>query len=303
MTFVELEQIRIKYKNKSLLAFGIAICIVLATLLVLCINKLYDIIPAAFIFTFLVGVVTKAIITSGSAKLYTKAYKDYFIKRSLEKIFTDLKYEPDRGISEKVIEDTGMMYMGDRYSSNDYISGKYKNINFIQSDVHIEEEHTTTDSDGNTRTYYVTVFLGRWMIFDFNKEFKANVQVCEKGFENNITRSKIKYEKVEMESDAFNKKFNIYAQNAHDAFYILTPSLMEKIDNLEKRNKGKILLCFINNQLHVGLYDGKDSFEPSSCFKEINEEEELKRASVDIEQITMFVDELQLDNTLFRREV
>ena len=78
---------------------------------------------------------------------------------------------------------------------------------------------------------------------------------------------------------------------------------MEKIDNLEKRNKGKILLCFINNQLHVGLYDGKDSFEPSSCFKEINEEEELKRASVDIEQITMFVDELQLDNTLFRREV
>ena len=303
MTFEELEQIRIKYKNKSLLAFGIAICIVLATLLVLCINKLYDIIPAAFIFTFFVGVVTKAIITSSSAKLYTKAYKDYFIKRSLEKIFTDLKYEPDRGISEKVIEDTGMMYMGDRYSSNDYISGKYKNINFIQSDVHIEEEHTTTDSDGNTRTYYVTVFLGRWMIFDFNKEFKANVQVCEKGFGNNITRYKIKYEKVEMESDAFNKKFNIYAQNAHDAFYILTPSLMEKIDNLEKRNKGKILLCFINNQLHVGLYDGKDSFEPSSCFKEINEEEELKRASVDIEQITMFVDELQLDNTLFRREV
>ena len=108
---------------------------------------------------------------------------------------------------------------------------------------------------------------------------------------------------IEIESDAFNKKFNIYAQNAHDAFYILTPSLMEKIDNLEKRNKGKILLCFINNQLHVGLYDGKDSFEPSSCFKEINEEEELKRASVDIEQITMFVDELQLDNTLFRREV
>lgn len=303
MTFEELEQIRIKYKNKSLLAFGIAICIVLVTLLVLCINKLYDIIPAAFIFTFFVGVVAKAIITSGSAKLYTKAYKDYFIKRSLEKIFTDLKYDPERGISEKVIEDTGMMYMGDRYSSNDYISGKYKNINFIQSDVHIEEEHTTTDSDGNTQTYYVTTFLGRWMIFDFNKEFKANVQVCEKGFGNNRIHSKVKYEKVEMESATFNKKFDIYAQNAHDAFYILTPSLMEKIDNLEKRNKGRILLCFINNQLHVGLYDGKDSFEPSSCFKEINEEEELKRASVDIEQITMFVDELQLDNTLFRREV
>ena len=61
MTFEELEQIRIKYKNKSLLAFGIAICIVLATLLVLCINKLYDIIPAAFIFTFFVWHLTKYI--------------------------------------------------------------------------------------------------------------------------------------------------------------------------------------------------------------------------------------------------
>lgn len=305
MTFEELEQIRIKYKNKSLLAFGIAICIVLATLLVLCINKLYDIIPAAFIFTFFVGVVTKAIITSSSAKLYMKAYKDYFIKRSLEKIFTDLKYEPDRGISEKVIEDTGMMYMGDRYSSNDYFEGKYKNVNVKQADVHIEEEQQTTDSDGHTTTTWVTIFEGKWMIFDFNKTFTANVQVSQKGFGNSRVNNwgeKNKYKKVEMEDAEFNKMFRIYAQNEHDAFYILTPSLMEKIKNLARTVSGKLLLCFINNELHIGLYNYKDSFE-HSVYKKIDEEKINDDISKEIKIITNFVDELDLDNSLFRREV
>ena len=66
---------------------------------------------------------------------------------------------------------------------------------------------------------------------------------------------------------------------------------------------GEVIMIKQNLHTHSLYCDGKDSFEPSSCFKEINEEEELKRASVNIEQITMFVDELQLDNTLFRREV
>ena len=300
MSLNDLEGKRKKYRNRIFLS------IIIFAIIVYCITSLatvYDDFIIFLIFSIIIGVTISIFLTSGPRKKYSKAYKEYFVLKGLKKIFTDLNYEPESGIPRSTIADTHMMNTGDIYKSNDFISGKYKDVAFSQADVDIQEEQQTTDSNGNTTTYYVTIFRGRWMIFDFNKEFKANVQVCEKGFGNNITRSKIKYEKVEMESDAFNKKFNIYAQNAHDAFYILTPSLMEKIDNLEKRNKGKILLCFINNQLHVGLYDGKDSFEPSSCFKEINEEEELKRASVDIEQITMFVDELQLDNTLFRREV
>ena len=300
MTIKELEQIRIKYKNKIIISTIITVCIVLFTLLILVVNKFYDVIPVVFIFTLTLGTIIGGIITSSSAREYTRAYKDYFVKKSLEKVFTELKYDPEHGISEKVIEDTGMMDMGDRYSSNDFVSGKYKNINFMQSDICIEEERTTTDSDGNTKTYYVTIFSGRWMIFDFNKTFKANVQVCDRGLGNNTPYSDIKYEQVEMESEVFNKKFNVYAQDAHDAFYILTPMLMEKIQRLDEKNTGRILLCFVKNQLHVGLCNEKDSFEPSSCFKEINEEEELKLVSSDIEQITMFVDELQLDNTLFK---
>ena len=111
------------------------------------------------------------------------------------------------------------------------------------------------------------------------------------------------FKKVSMESEEFNKKFNVYAQNEHDAFYIITPPLMERIERLAEKNKGKLLFCFIDNKLHIGIYDNKDSFEPGSVFKQINEEETLNKISEEIETITQFVEELNLDNDLFKKEV
>ncbi len=299
VTFEELEESRIKYRNTILICILVVIGI---TALILAFNIDSTFLP----FVIILFVVISVFICSKPNKKYKSNFKDYFVKASLNNIFTDLVYKPDSGISRDVIASTGMMYMGDIYTSNDYISGKYKNINVVQADVHIQEEHQTTDSDGNTTTTYVTIFKGRWMIFDFNKTFKANVQVCQKGFGNNKVNtlfSKSRYQKVEMESDDFNKRFKTYAQDPHDAFYILTPSLMEKITRLDDNNKGKLLLCFINNQLHVGIYDNKDSFEPTSCFKKLDINKISTMISTDISKITMFVDELNLDNDLFRKGV
>ena len=118
-----------------------------------------------------------------------------------------------------------------------------------------------------------------------------------------MKKKKNRLKKVSMESESFNSKFNVYTQNEHDAFYIITPSLMTRIEKLDDMTKGKLLLCFIDNRLHIGIYDNKDSFEPTSVFEEINEQETMERISGDIEMITQFVDELNLDNELFKKEV
>ena len=75
---------------------------------------------------------------------------------------------------------------------------------------------------------------------------------------------------------------------------------MEKIRNLDERNEGKLLLCFIDNKLHVGIYNHEDSFEHKSVFKPIDEEKTRNEISTDIQKITMFIDELELDNDLFK---
>lgn len=294
MSIDKIDKLRIEARNSYIA--GIVLSIFVAIILFLMFNTLV----AAF-FPFFLGLVITVIISEKKRKSFSTAFKETFVKKSLESIFTDFNYNPDIGLDSSIISMTGMMYMGDRYSSNDLITGKYKNINIMQSDVHIEEEQESVDSDGNTETYWITIFKGRWMVFDFNKNFKANVQVCEKGFSNSKLDS-FSYKKVQMEDQEFNKIFNIYAIDEHEAFYILTPHLMEKIKKLESTINGKILFCFVNNKLHIGLYNNVDSFE-HSVFSKIDENKVISEISKDIKIITDFVDELNLDNDLFRKEV
>ncbi len=295
----ELEEIRKKLKNKY----------IIGTIIILLITIIVAIAIHSFAYSsilLVVGFVIMFIATSKLSSQYKKTFKRIFVLKALQERFTDLNYNPDIGIPRDTILRTHMIKMGNEYHSEDYISAKYKDINFEQADVHIQEEHTSTDANGNTNTSHETLFKGRWMIFDFNKQFKADVQISEKGFGSSKTASYFgedKFKKISMESESFNKKFNVFAQNEHEAFYIITPSLMDRIEKLKETVKGKFLLCFIDNRLHIGLYDNKDSFEPTNVFKAIDEEETIARIANEVNIITQFVDELNLDNNLFKKEV
>ena len=196
-----------------------------------------------------------------------------------------------------------MMDMGDDYKSNDYFSGKYKNINIEQSDIEITEERESTNSDGEEEEYEVTLFKGKWMIFDFNKPFKANMQVKDKLFDNSkiINWGKdIKFKRVKLEDEEFNKYFTVYAQDEEEAFYILTPHFMDRIKKVSNNVSGQLLLCFIDNKLHIGLDNNNDSFEPS-LLSNLSEEQINNNILSDIKVITDFVDQLNLDNDLFKK--
>ena len=70
------------------------------------------------------------------------------------------------------------------------------------------------------------------MIFDFNKNFKSNVQVISNDFIKRSLPHIKNNKKVKLEDIEFNKMFKIYSEIEHDAFYILTPHFMEKIKKL-----------------------------------------------------------------------
>lgn len=293
----ELNRIREKAKNRMLICFfcvlavGVAACFALGHFV--------------FLFFFLVFAAIFAVLAADKPrKEYRRAFKEAVVRQALESVFSDLCYEPDMGIAYDVIAGTGMMNMGDRFRSEDFISGGYRDICFSQSDVHIQEEHRSTDSDGHTSSSYVTIFRGRWMIFDFNKEFRARLQITQRGFPNAkrkrfFGRKETLFKRVEMESESFNRGFLVYAQDEHEAFYVITPSFMERVERLAANNRGKLMLCFVDQQLHIAIHDNVDSFEPGSLFSRVNEERILDRIQSEIDTITQFVDELKLDNNLF----
>ena len=224
-------------------------------------------------------------------------------EQNLRKTFTDLSYDHQAGLARNLLDLTGMINTGDRYSSNDYTSGKYKNVAFHQSDVHIETRYT--DSDGGT--YYATIFRGRFMIFEFPKQFNFKLEIVGRSFyaykkPGKNAKTGQKAQKIATESNEFNRMFRVFGQDGFEAYYILDPAFMVKIMDIATMHKDRVLFAFFENQLIIGLDDGKDSFEPPSPLKKIDETKESAKATQYIKTITDFVDQLSLDRKLFTNQ-
>lgn len=321
MTFQDLELKRDAYQKRvhliNLIFLPILLAIILFYICFGVVGVLFSTKPTSFpdIFVFLFGLiplfqagiflliaylVTRALATRKLSRAYREAYKEYFVRSSLEKTFSHLSYTPNEGLPRAVISGIGMMQMGNRYFSNDLAFGKYKDVAFSQADVRIENE--TTDSDGDTST--VILFRGKWLVFEFGRDFTANLQVVERGFHNyshnSFSGNGKHHKKLEVESTTFNKKFKIFAQDGFEAFYILDPTFIEAIEWLGDNITGEIMLCFIDKKLHIALANNQDSFEPCSYKTPIDESKELEKVSSEIKVITTFVDKLKLDKKLFK---
>lgn len=254
------------------------------------------------IFSIIILTLTKNIVNGKDIKIFNNEFKNIFVLTSLRKFFGNLAYNYENGFSEEYIQNMGMLDTGDRFNSNDYISGTYKNIKFEQSDICIEEKHEERDSDGNKKEVWDTIFEGRVMVFDFNKKFKSTMQVSTSYFSATSLPSNKQFYNVKMEDIEFNKLFTIYAENEHDAFYILTPHFMQKIKDITRELNCGVMFGFIDSRLYIAINNNEDSFE-YNVFKPINEQEIENNIVKEIKLITSFVDELDLDNDLFKTEV
>ncbi len=223
-----------------------------------------------------------------------KRFKKEVITSLLEEYVEDGHFDPDKGLSPSEVYATEFIKRADRFHSEDYLSGSISGVKFYSSDVKLEEKHVQHTNNG-TRTYYVTYFLGRVFIFDFNKSFDGYLYVLEKG----RPLRRRKYEKIKLESVEFNKRFKTYSTNEHGAFYVLTPHFMESLLHLEQKNKGYIGFSFIDNKLYIGINNFKDTFE-LKLFRKLDDSviEEFKR---ELLVVTDVIKELKLNNNIFKK--
>lgn len=293
----ELEELRLKAVKKQNIIYIIGAIVFITVAIIFIKAEVYQMLIMAFFFILVVTILVAASVPE--VKQFTDAYKSKIVITTLNSIFSDVHFDLNRGIPEKVIADTNMMMMGNIYDSNDYFYGKYKDIQFQCSDVTIQDEYTDSDGDTHTTTY----FIGQWYIFEFNKTFKGSFQICEKSFHYSKRQgglfSKTQDEKIEMEDQEFNKIFKVFGTDPHSVFYVLTPNTMERIKKINSQIPGELLFCFKDNNLHVGVYNNKDLFEPR-LRKPVNIEKDTQSTRDEINAILQFVDTLKLDNDLFK---
>jgi hypothetical protein len=223
-----------------------------------------------------------------------KQFKEEVLIDLISQYVDNGRFIPERGLNINRVYDTEFLKMADRYHTEDYLSGSIDGVQFESSDVKLEEKHVRHTKNG-TQTYWETYFLGRIFVFEFNKSFDGYLQVLEGG----RPVSRRKYSKIKMESVQFNKKFKTYTTNDHSAFYILTPHFMEKLQEFEQENNGRVYFSFIDNLLYIGINNNKDTFE-LKMFRKIDESlvDEFRRDLLVIKDV---VHELKLNNNIFKK--
>lgn len=269
-------------------------------------------VPGLVIGSLIIMVVTIIVFLiygSSYAKEYCSDYKREIHSNLLREFSENLSFSENGGISKEEFKASGLFNNSiDRYKAEDLVSGSLKKTNIRFSEVHAEERRTETTKNG-TRTYYVNIFKGIFFVADFNKHFQGSTlvktDIAERTFGNFgrfFQQSVFKPEKlIQLEDQTFEREFAVYSTNQVEARYILTPRLMERILNLQKKTKGNIQLAFRNSSVFIAIEESKNLFEPDFNLP-ATDANQIATIFSDLNFFVNIVDDLDLNTRLWTKE-
>ncbi len=141
-------------------------------------------------------------------------------------------------------------------------------------------------------------FRGVVVEFDMNKSVKGHTIIHEKSLTSRKIPIEPRYNEVKLEASDFANKYIVYSDDQIEARYLLTPSIMERIEHLKFSFKAKYVRCsFKDNKLTIAIHTDKDMFAMGNDFKDSdsNTFQELYDEMISVLNI---VDELKLNQHL-----
>ena len=233
----------------------------------------------------IIGAIIAVIIIIRQTKDLKAIYKDLFVKGALEKNFQNVFYDPTQGFTKENVAGYLLCDMGNRFYSEDYIRAVYEGVPFEMSDVTIQY-HTSDGENSSTTTY----FKGRMMVFNLQTNITELVRVYSEKFRYRAIRRKdAKNDLVELESIQFNDTFDVYTKRAHDAFYLLTPHFMERLQSLAYKYSS-IGMSVIGNKIVFAFNEpNNDAFDAKNTIKKIDYPQEIAKIQADINDIKIII--------------
>ena len=180
---------------------------------------------------------------------------------------------------------------------SDHIKAVYHGVNVELGDIELIDESEVTDEEGRTERTRNTQFKGQWLTCDFGKELAGEVYISER---TKKTRRSLK-SNVTMDNEQFDKRFCVRADDPQEAYYILTPHMMEYIISIADKSGGTVYMSFLRDgKLHVAVQTGRDFFELGK--NNANVEELRQKFLGELRWFTDIVDTLRVEDTLYKKE-
>lgn len=148
----------------------------------------------------------------------------------------------------------------------DEITGSAHGTYFTALEAKLEKK--TKDSRG--RTKWVTVFRGSIIEMDFEHKFMGKVLVLrDKGWFNKKKMGELK--RVGLADPKFEKAFEAYGSDQVESRYLLDPSFMQRLVDLETSVDGKnIRFGFFDGKLYIAV-ETPNRFEAGSMLKPLTD--------------------------------
>ena len=244
-----------------------------------------------------IGGIVGLLLIQSKSKPLSLFYKREIVGPILESLVPGSLYLPESGIPESLFRECGLFTLTpDRYRSEDLMQGKIDKTTFFLAEVHAERRVVTVDSKGRTSEHWEDIFKGFLFVADFNKHFSGRTLL------HRDTWIKMPREgnRIKLEDPRFEKYYDVYATDPVEARYILTPSLMERIVELNKKFN-KPTLSFINANVVVAIPTRQNYFE-TGIWKAANRKEKF---TTDFGMLIAMLDvvrDLNLNNRIWSKE-
>lgn len=198
--------------------------------------------------------------------------------------------------------DHGLIPRWDRRQFEDHFTGEAHGATFELYEAHLKQKRKSKNS-----TRYVTVFRGVLMRIEFPKTLEGITLLSrDKGIFNSLESwvkkhfSGKKLERIGLVDPEFEKQFEVYGTDQVMARYLMTPSFMERVLDLEKALEGKNVRCVFDEGLHPEQGRGElllcaetgNRFEAGSMFKPLNTRDRVESIHTEIKLIDEIIQTL-----------
>lgn len=247
--------------------FVIAAVAIIAVLILLATKSLFT--PLLLIIPLVLGGGIFGFISSSSTSTYKSGFKSWVLPQLVAACAIEtgsvLEYSQYKGIEEAEFNISGLFRKPDRYNSEDLIVGKIGATQVRFSEVHAEDRQTRTDSKGQSREEYHTIFQGLFFVADFNKRFLSSTVILPDTMQSLFGRlgqnmqelgthfSAAHRELVRLEDPDFERAFVVYSTDPIEARYILSPALMQRLVDFRAHCKADIRILFFCGNMTVAI--------------------------------------------------
>jgi len=241
---------------------------------------------------------------------YRHDFKQRVIGTALKTIDESMELEYNKGLSETdFINSQLFSQRPDRYEAQDQVYGTDGKTRFSFSEVHAEYK-TVTQTKNGRQEHWHTILKGIVFKADFNKNFNGVTVVRPKDIVAAIGAwisekipifSSSGKEVIKLENIAFCEAFVTYSTDQVETRYILTPSMMERLCELNNKTRDTVSISFTESYLYIAFLLSKDYFEPP-VFKSLMDSKFLEEDLQIIRFMYNIIAELDLNTRIWTKK-